>query len=216
MNRKNKVTESIQEHEVQIFGRHMSVTDAMKAYALEKFNKIDKFSFRVVDAVITMDIQREDKHVDILARVNNTKIRVSASTPDMYASIDKANDRLQTKLRKYKRLLHDHHAKSHAEQQMNVSIIRGPEDVINEINDDIEATNQQEIVERFQPHEIVSTELRSLKILNQHEAIMKMELSGDIFMLYRCEEDQKLKVIYRRNDGNYGIIEPEAVRPKGV
>jgi putative sigma-54 modulation protein len=40
------------------------------------------------------------------------------------------------------------------------------------------------------------------------EAIMKMELSGDAFMLFKCEEDQKLKVIYRRQDENYGIIEP--------
>lgn len=48
-----------------------------------------------------------------------------------------------------------------------------------------------------------------LKELTREEALMKMELSRDAFLVYRSEEDRRLKVLYRRKDGNYGIIEPE-------
>ncbi|MCB1067823.1 MAG: sigma 54 modulation/S30EA ribosomal C-terminal domain-containing protein, partial [Simkania sp.] len=50
---------------------------------------------------------------------------------------------------------------------------------------------------------------RPLKHLTLDEAVMKMELSDDHFMVYRSEEEQNLKVIYRRRDGSYGIIAPE-------
>jgi putative sigma-54 modulation protein len=46
-------------------------------------------------------------------------------------------------------------------------------------------------------------------MLTADEAVMKMDLSGDKFMVYKSEEDQKLKVIYRRRDGDYGLISPE-------
>lgn len=214
MNRKNKVAESTYEHDVQIIGRHISVTEAMKAYAIEKFNKVDKYNFRVVNAVVTMDIQKLDNRVDIVAHINNTKIKVGASSDDMYASIDKASDRLQSKLRKYTGLLHEHHSKTKPELEINVSIIGRSDANLLEINEDIEAANRQDIVERFRPHEVVSKETQTLKILSQPEAIMKLELSGDNFLIYFAEEDQKLKVIYPRNDGNYGIIEPENINNK--
>lgn len=56
---------------------------------------------------------------------------------------------------------------------------------------------------------MVSTESRPLKDLTTEEAVMKMELSGDHFMLYRDEADRKLKVIYRHSDEDYGIIQAE-------
>ena len=56
---------------------------------------------------------------------------------------------------------------------------------------------------------VIGMETRVLKILTTEEAMMKMDLSGDKFLVYRGEEDRKLKVIYRRDDGNYGIIQTE-------
>ena len=56
-------------------------------------------------------------------------------------------------------------------------------------------------------HEIVSKDTMVLKTLTQDEAVMKMEITSEPFMIYKSEEDQKLKVIYRREDSNYGLVQ---------
>jgi putative sigma-54 modulation protein len=141
-------------------------------------------------------------------KVDQIKIKSSAASENMYASIDKAVDRLQAQLRRYKRRIRDHQARGVSEIDMNVNVLQASDEVA-EVNDDIDSENSERLRNVFVPHQIVSTETRALKTLTQSEAIMKMELSGDVFMIYRSEEDQKLKVIYRRNDGNFAVIEPE-------
>ena len=64
-------------------------------------------------------------------------------------------------------------------------------------------------MDEYSPPKIIGNDTRSMKFLTAEEAVMKMELSDDPFMIFRGEEDRKLKVIYRRNDGNYGLILPE-------
>ena len=91
---------------------------------------------------------------------------------------------------------------------VNVNVIRPSQDELSEINDEIEAANQDAVMKDYN-HEIVTRETRPLKTLTTEEAVMKIELSGDQFLIFRSEEDNKLKVIYRRNDKNLGIIEPE-------
>lgn len=209
MTNKNKVAVEQQPYSLSIVGRNVAVTESMKAYAREKIAKIEHLAHRIIDIAVTMDIVKLDHRVDIIMSVDHTKIKVSAVSTDMYASIDKACDRLQAKLRKYRSRIHEHHAKGLAVVDMNVQIIQRPSDDLSELNDAIVEENLQRIEEQLKPHEIVSRESRPLKTLNWSEAIMKMELSGDHFMIFRNEADQKLKVIYRRNDENYGIIEPE-------
>ncbi len=58
----------------------------------------------------------------------------------------------------------------------------------------------------MQPHTVIKQKTLPLKTLTTEEAVMKMELSGDQFLIYKNEVDHKLKVIYRRKDENYGII----------
>ena len=197
-----------QEYPIHIIGRHVDITDPMKAYAVDKLTKAKRFGGRILDAVITMDIQKLVHSVDFILDINNTRIKVTGRTQDMYASIDEAIARLEAQLRRYHRRLHDHHAKKSAEVDMNVNVIETIE-LVDEINDQIEEENLEHIEEELMPHKVVSRKTRLLKILNQEEAVMKMDLSGDAFIIYRSEEDQKLRVIYRRRDSNYGIIEVE-------
>jgi putative sigma-54 modulation protein len=195
------------EYPIHIIGRHVEITDAMKNYAIEKLSKVERFGGRIMDALIIMDVQKVVHTVDYIINVNNTKIKVSGRTENMYASVDQAIKHLENKLRRYMHRLREHHNKPLVSVDMNVNIIRiAAED---EINDQIEEATLNRIEEDLKPHKIMSRETKPLKKLNQSEAIMKMELSEDQFMIYKSEEDLKLKVIYRRNDGNYGIIEPE-------
>ncbi|MFT4554517.1 MAG: putative sigma-54 modulation protein [Chlamydiales bacterium] len=213
MSRKSKLAEKFaedsQDYNISITGRHVHVTDGMKNYATEKVGKIERFSDRIIDVLVTMDIQKLDHKVDIVIKVDHTKIKAQASTKDMYASIDMAVGKIENQLLKYKNKLQDHHAKGLAAVDMNVNVFSRKVDPVEEMNEEIEAENRRVVEAEYKPHEIVNSETRPLKILTYEEAIMKMELSKDHFMIFRNEEDNKIKVIYIREDGNFGIIEPE-------
>lgn len=207
MSRKAKAAEFLEEaYDIQVTGRHLAVTQPMKDYAIQKISKIERFSHRIVDVVVTMDIQKLDHRVDIIAKIDNVRLKSSGSSTDMYASIDIAVDRLTEQLRRYKSRVVDHHP--HININENVYRPSNEEGLL-ELNDEIEAENNRRLAESFTLHPIVKKEVRPLRTLTTSEAILKMELNGDHFMLFRCEEDRKLKVIYRREDGNFGIIEPE-------
>jgi putative sigma-54 modulation protein len=198
-------------YKIHVTGRNVLVTDAMKDYAIEKISKIEKFSHRIIDVAVTMDIQKLEHRVDIVMKVDHLKIKSQASSTDMYASLDKAVTKIENQLRRYKTKIRDHAAKALNIIDMNVNVFkRSNEQELLDVNLDIEDETQRRIFESYGPHEIVSQETKPLKILTYDEALMKMELSGDAFLIFRSEEDHKLKVMYRRKDENFGVIEVEA------
>lgn len=205
MNRKEKALEFVDAGwDIQVTGRHVQVTDSMKNYAMEKITKLERFTNRIIDVNVIMDIQKLDHRVEIILKAGHTKITSTATSTDMYASIDRAVTKLENQLRRYKSKLQDHHARNVALSDMTVSVVSRPSEEDWESYETTEAANQV-----FKPHKVINQETRSLKMLTEEEAIMKMELSGDPFLVYKCEEDQKLKIIYKRKDGNFGILEPQ-------
>jgi len=194
------------EYPIHIVGRHLEVTEAMKNYAVEKLTKAEKFGGHLLAATVVMDIQKQLHCVDYLLDLNNTMIKVSGQTRDMYASIDQAIDRLKAKLKKYMERLKDHHARGVQAVEMNVQVVH--RDPLDDINDAIEEQRLKDMEAAFAPGQIVARETRALKTLTTEEAIMKMDLSEDPCLVYRSEQDRKLKVMYRRDDArHYGIME---------
>lgn len=211
MSRKSKALEFIQEgYNISVTGRNVLVTDPMKDYAIDKISKIERFSTRIVDVVVTMDIQRYVQRVDVVLSVDHIKIKASASTENMYASIDKVVDKIESQLRRYKKRINEHQAKSVETTEMRVNIFEpiDQEDVM-DINDEIDEENLRREGERYRVPSIVKQETRPLKVLTFDEALMMIDLSSDPFLIFRNEANRKLCVIYRRDNENYGIIEAE-------
>lgn len=194
---------------INILGRNVFVTDSMKDHALEKLSKIERFHNHIMDIHVTMDVQKMEQSVIIMLHLDHFRVKVSASSTDMYASIDKAIEKLQAKIRRWKSRIQDHHQKARKVVDMQISVLKRPFTDVDYINEAIEIENAAQEMEEYQAPTIIGTDSRPMKVLTTEEAIMKMELSDDGFMLFRCEEDHKLKVIYRRKDGHYGLILPE-------
>lgn len=210
MSRKSKAAEFIgQGYNITVTGRSVHVTEAMKNYIQEKLSKIERFTHKILDVNVTMDIQKIEHRVDIVLKMDHLTIKSQAATTDMYASIDQAVSKLESQLLKYRDRIRDHQAKGVPAIDMNVNVLRTrEEEELLDVNGEIEEENQRRLFNRYH-HEIVDQETMPLKILSSEEAVMKMELSGDPFLIFRNEEDMKLRVIYRREDDNFGIIEPE-------
>ncbi len=194
---KEKIAEFDQGYNVMVTGRHVHVTEGMKQHAIDKISKLDKIGDRIIDVHVTMDIQKLSHRCDIMMKYGQTFIRSHADTSDMYVSIDQAVNKLSRQLRRYRNRLNQHHAKKYEMEELPVTVYS-----VAEFLPDEEESHAA-------PHKVVANEARKLKLLNEDEAIMKMELSQDRFMVYRSEEDRQIKVIYRREDENYGIINLE-------
>jgi ribosome hibernation promoting factor len=194
---------------ITVIGRHVEVTEAVKQYARDKVGKMERFSHQILEATVTMDVQKLEHRVAIVLKVGHTLIKVAKASENMYASIDMAVEKLQHKLHRYRSRLKEHHATPLSAIDINVNVVAPGVETIDDINDEIMEENQRRAEEALRPHEVVNRKTQPLHTLRVDEAVMKLDLSGDHFLIFRSEEDQKLKVMYEREDGNYGIVEPE-------
>jgi putative sigma-54 modulation protein len=193
-------------YSIDILGRNIEVTETMRVYIWNKISKIERFHNHIMYVQITLELQNLEHFCTIVLKFNHFKIKVQSSSTDMYASIDEAIHRLQSILARYKSRIQDHHKKALSAIDMEVNVLRRPYDELADINAQIEAENSKSEITVYNPPKVIGKETKPLKILTLDEAIMKIELSGDQFLTFRGEEDNKLKVIYRRKDGNYGLI----------
>lgn len=199
-----------QEYSVAITGKNIEVTKPIRDYIGEKIAKIEMMTNHIIDIKVKLDVQSKLHHgIDVILKFSHFKVNVRAKTQNMYSAIDKVFDRLYAKLRKWKSRIQDHHAKGVAVTEMEVNVLEHAEEEIQEINEEIIDQNNQTLTEDFSPPKVLKKKKRSLKILTLDEAVMKMELSADHFMIYRSEEENAFKVIYRRRDGSYGVVSPE-------
>lgn len=193
-------------YDIQIVAKNFQLTEPMRQHIWQKLTKIERFHNHIFRVHVNLEIRKLEHDCTIICHFNHFQAKVEASSTDMYASIDRAIQKLQTLFRKWKGLIQDFNKKPLKAVDMTVNVFRRPpENPTDEINAEIEVANLKE----WMPGKVVKTEMKPLKLLKTEEAIMKMELSGEHFMLYRDETDRKLKVIYRYSDENYGIIQAE-------
>lgn len=194
---------------IYVVGKHFQITDAIRNYVWEKLSKIERIADHIIDVTVTLDTQKLENTCSILMNFIHFHIKVKASTDNIYSAIDKASDRVVSLVRRYKTKLQSHRAKHVSTVDIHVNVIKPLNDEVKIINDEIEAENARQKEDMLTLHQVVAKETMPLKTLTQEEAVMKMEITEDPFLIYRSEEDQKLKVIYRRDDENYGLVQVE-------
>lgn len=161
-------------------------------YAEKKVGKLDRFFKEDATAAITFSVEKERLNkVEITIRSNGTIFRVSESTSDMHASIDAAVTTLERQIRKNKTRLEKRLRQGAFERTLDA-------DVSTFVPDEPEEGE----------YTIVRSKKFPLKPMTRDEAILQMNLLGHSFFAFRDEEHEGgFAVVYRRNDGGYGIIE---------
>ena len=164
-------------------GNKMEVTDAIKEYAIDKLSKLDKYFDNAdeVDAKIQFSVRGREQKVEVTINSSNYDLRAEVSHSDMYAAIDLAVDKLEGQIRKFKTKL-----MSREKVQM--------------IYDDF-------IEDEEEVEEIVKRKKVYLKPMDEEEAITQMNLLGHSFFVFKDSTDNRICVLYKRHDGDYGIIE---------
>ena len=170
--------------------KKVNLPNSIHAYAEKKVGKLDRFFKEDATAAITFSLEKERLNkVEITIRSSGTIFRVSESTSDMHASIDAAVTTLERQIRKNKTRL----AK------------RLREDAFERTVDEVSTFVPEPEEEDFQ---IVRTKKFPLKPMTVEEAILQMNLLEHTFFAFRNEDsDGAFAVVYKRNDGGYGLIE---------
>lgn len=198
-----------QEYTISVIGKHIEITNPIRDYVEEKIAKIESLSTHIIDIRVTLEVQKLNHVVDINMKFSHFRVQVRAHTENMYSAIDKAFERLYTKLRKWKSRIQDHHAKGVSVTEMEVNVLEHAQHETEEINEEIIDANNESLESQYSLPKVIKKKKRPMKTLTIDEAVMKMELSDDNFMIFKSEEEQAIKVIYRRRNGSYGVISPD-------
>jgi putative sigma-54 modulation protein len=180
--------------QVNITFRNMFATDALRNHVQDKLGKVvDKYLDKVTEAHVTLSLERYLHQADINLHAGHFHVRGKEKSEDMYASIDTAIDKIEKQLKKHKERL-----KSHRPAHVHQS---GPVRVRYEIF----STREEEL--GLTPEVIRSDEFLA-KPMSVEEALMQMDLLNNDFLVFTRPQSSDVNVIYRRKDGNFGLIAP--------
>ena len=164
------------------------VSDSLKARAEKKLVKLDRYFSKEADAIIRFRQQRGGRNIaEITLSVDGLILRAEESSNDMYLSVDRAVDKLESQIRRYRTKMGKHLRDPKPE---------APEEVVEPVYE--EAT-----------YDVVRVKKFSVKPMDVDDAITQMELLGHNFFLFSNAETESMCVLYRRNDGTYGLLIPE-------
>lgn len=175
---------------INITGKNMEITDALRDVTYKKLGKLDKYFQSDVEANITYSVEKNRQIIEVTINLPGTILRAEESSDDMYTSIDKAVDVLERQIRKYKTKLQKRYQNGETIRFENIQPL------------------PQESQDTNKP-KIVKTKKFAMKPMNTEEAILQMELLRHNFFMFMNAETDEVNVIYKRKDGNYGLIEPE-------
>ncbi len=195
--------------------RHMEATDALKNYAKEKLERIRKFLPDPIAVHVVMSTERHTHRADVNVQLHNgLKIAGHEITDDMYSAIDQVVHKIERQVRRYKEKLRAHKGKSNFEavtwthSVVDEGVVA--EDADSEGSGPLEAASPTSMpipVVVRPPPVVRKTEKFHASPMSVSEAIMQLNLLHEEFLVFRCDQSGAVNVVYRREDGTYGLIE---------
>lgn len=178
--------------DITVTGRHITVTDSIKEYALKKIEAIGIDFPKIIGAHVILDVQKYRHRCEIvLSCANHIHIEAEEESDNMYASIDVAVDRVARQMRKYKTKIQRHR--------------QGKRDIVH-IEEHVLSAEGLDLHEDAEP-KVVHKETFEVKPMFPDEAVLQMELSPRPFLVFLNSKTEQVNVLYRRKTGNYGLIE---------
>ena len=162
----------------------------VESYVEKKFGKLDNYFSDDTEIHVTLSQQRENEKVEVTIPMRGTTIRAEETSTDMYASIDLLQDVVEGQLRKNRKKLIDR-------KQNKPSFS-------SYFMEDLEDEEPQE-----ESIKIVRSKRFAIKPMDPEEACFQMDMSGHSFYVFWNADTDQVNVVYKRKDGNYGLIEPE-------
>ena len=174
--------------------KKVTLPNKVHAYAEKKVGKLDRYFKADTEAAIVFSVEKDRNNVELTIRSGGTIIRVAESTSDMFATIDAAVSSVERRLRRNKTRL---------EKRLRQDAFTRSVDA-EEVSSFAPVSDEEE-------YNIVRTKRFPIKPMTVDEAVLQMELVGHTFFAFKdVDQDGRFAVVYKRNDGDYGLIEDDA------
>jgi len=190
--------------------RHMEPTDALKAYAKERMERVRKYLPDPIACHVVLSTERHNHRIDVNFQLHNgLSIAGHETTENMYSSIDLCIAKIERQVRKYKGKLEGMRARPHDVTPLpwSLSII---DEAFQELNGNGHAVQRQQEGPAQPEFTVVRTEKFHAQPMSVSDAIVQLNLLHEPFLVFRHDTDGRVAVVYKREDGSYGLIETPA------
>lgn len=166
-------------------GKNFQIGDALRDHASQKIEKLEKVFEGILEAVVELTVEKnpsitDKQRVEVTLYTKGPTIRAVNNNEDMYLAIDQIVPKLEKQIIKYKGKAFAKHPVNHKEEDS---------------------------IRKMVP-EVVKRKAFDLKPMSVEEAVLQIDLIGHDFFVFRNSESDKINIIYKRQDGDYGLIEP--------
>lgn len=200
--------------QLNITFRQFGSSDALKEYAKEKVDRVNKYLDRAGEAHVVLSLERHLHHAEITIHSGSWVLRGREKSEDMYASIDLAMDKIEAQLRKYKEKIKNHHGRDrvhHRQGLVNQLKVRHKVFELPEEFQEGEAEAPEQSAPAAAPAQpatrIMRTSEITVKPMTVDEAVMQMNLMNQDFYVFQHDTTHEVCVVYRRKeDGQFGLI----------
>jgi putative sigma-54 modulation protein len=170
-----------------VTGKNIALTDALKEVVEKKLSKLDKYFVPEADTRVTLSVQKNRQIIEVTIPFNGMIVRGEEATDDMYSSIENVVEKIEKQILKNK---------TKFERRLHEGSLRLKDLPANDLSDE-------------EDNKIVKTKRFAIKPMDTEEAVLQMDLLGHNFFVFKNADSNEVNVVYKRKDGNYGLIEPE-------
>ncbi len=167
--------------------RHMQPSDALRRYAEEKTERVKKYLNDPIDVHWVLMIEKIRQIATVTVNANSVTIKAEEKTNDLYSAIDKVIDKVEKQVKKFKEKLKDHRVANSAA-------------LMSEVN----ASKTEDL---SLPARVIRRENMFIKPMTLDEALMQIDLLDNNFLIFKDATSSNTNLLYKRKDGNYGLIE---------
>jgi putative sigma-54 modulation protein len=172
---------------VTITGRHIEITESLRDLVTEKLGHACKLLDKISSAHVTISVEKSRHLVEVVVHAHGATLHAKEETHDMYASLDQAADKIETQAKRLKEKIKD---RKHMAEAVEVV----------EVEDEVAPpTSQVFVAETFAP-----------KPLSVTEAVEALQGRSDLFLVFHNAKNGLVNVLYKRVDGNFGLVQPPA------
>lgn len=166
-----------------VTGRQIEVTPVLRNYAEEKISKFERYLSNITEAIVTLSVQKYRHKAEVLLKANGVMIQAEGVTGEIYSAIDDVSEKLERQVKKFKEKMVSHRRGEKAEPGSAAPSASEAPSIIKR--------------KRFE-----------MKPMSPDEAAMQMDLMDKDFFIFTNDQSGDINVIYKRADGNFGLIEP--------
>lgn len=176
--------------QINVAFRHTDASPALRDYAEEKISRVKKYMVEPIDADIVLKVEKFRHIAEVSISANGIHVNGVEETEDMYSAIDMVADKIESQLKKYKDKL------------------RGRKSTGGDKGFPFPMDDQASPEPISPDARVITTEQLFAKPMDIDEALMQLDLSNGEFLVFTNRRSNNINVLYRRKDGNYGLIEP--------